>query len=1245
VGIFEAIGGSVAFEECKGDFVLAKQIAEAELAAARQTGDSSALADPLIGVGIVHLLQGEPLAAIERFDAVLSLTPCEDRHRLRAASYRHWAVYLRFNIFPGGAGSNSAEVSVRWQGVPYAQEEHPRWQALLNKVTDPGTRLEAWLVHQVLPNLLPARAMLESRRFAPAVPEVAQMLENTLQGLANFRAAIGSFPYGDLAAADLCNRAGRRPESREYLKKAREGYEQAGDAAGTATCDMTRGDWLAAPFSSPLVMNFLLAEGSSEGSDLGWQSETEEANREGLNPAEARDAYDEAERLFARARAPRGLAAITLRRAWLAAVNDDFQNAAKLAEQASAALEECGDLAGGRLAQIHLAIYRVGAEHGPAAVELTTAVGEWGEEGGSFSFALGLGLLVNRAARHWLTRRGDFGRAEKCQRLAQALFAALRAPSNSAQCLIDRGRAHQAVSDYPTALTLYEQALDAMAEAIHVEPALAGALRRRIIMLAASAYCLCQQQRDPDGMARNARRLEAQAAVLPEESDNVSAIDAMQENLFANISAGDADLPSAVEQFSLTSLGRSTLEHSKVLVPLYRATAARDRGMQADAERLFEEALDAARGASEGQRHFLEATVLGTWGKQAAAVAAFDRHLAAGGANAGFPGILGKIISGSGGKFGEAEQRVQQIRTHKQAFAFFARNKAWERARVELSALERMDGEEWWKREERPWEELCSRGEVHEGLGNLPAALRSYNQAMSELEARRKLLTRDELKSAFAGNRNAQYVYFLAARAAMKSGDRAGSFRYVENGKARALLDLMAATVPSGRLDTGSSDESLRHWRELNARLALTRGLLAQARNADQPNAAAIEELTERVTAVEEQLHGEEKDLAERYPAFEQVFSTAAHTLSLDETAATLPPRAALLQYAFLGDHLLGWAITREGMVETVLVSLETEALERQIRTFHRACARRADIGGVDEELARTLLAPFAATIREHTQIIVVPYGTAHLLPFHALPFDGQPLAERHAVSYLPSASILQFLPDAARPAPTSILAVGNPTGNLPAATVEAQFVASLYGQSALVGAEATEENVRREIASHRLLHFATHGRLSVESPLSSSIVLARGDELTVYELMGLRLDVDLVVLSACETGRGEVTGGDDVLGLTRALLAAGARAALVSLWPVDDLSTSIFMGEFYRRLRAGDSASNALQAAEDYLRNPDQEKRRAALAEALSHAAPSPGGDSVARHFRTDDVPAKTDDFRHQYYWAPFVLIGRGWS
>ena len=124
-----------------------------------------------------------------------------------------------------------------------------------------------------------------------------------------------------------------------------------------------------------------------------------------------------------------------------------------------------------------------------------------------------------------------------------------------------------------------------------------------------------------------------------------------------------------------------------------------------------------------------------------------------------------------------------------------------------------------------------------------------------------------------------------------------------------------------------------------------------------------------------------------------------------------------------------------------------------------------------------------------------------------------------------------------------SVLAMGNSTGDLPAAEVEAQLSLVSTVKVPCSATRAIEEAVRSQLALHPLLHFATHGMLSSRAALSSSILLAHSD------------DADLVLLSACETRRGDVTGGDDMIGLTRGLLAGGARAALVSLWPVDDLS------------------------------------------------------------------------------------------
>ena len=158
-----------------------------------------------------------------------------------------------------------------------------------------------------------------------------------------------------------------------------------------------------------------------------------------------------------------------------------------------------------------------------------------------------------------------------------------------------------------------------------------------------------------------------------------------------------------------------------------------------------------------------------------------------------------------------------------------------------------------------------------------------------------------------------------------------------------------------------------------------------------------------------------------------------------------------------------------------------------------------------------------------------------------------------------------------------------------------------LPGAQLRVGEEATVEALRQTGGGCRFLHLATHGFYRRDNPMFSAIQL--GDaRLSLFDLYDLKLDAELAVLSGCGTGLSAVQGADELVGLTRGLLYAGARSVLVTLWDVNDESTAKFMEELYWHLAAGASASEALRRAAGLLRQ----------------------------------------SYPHPYYWAPFVLIGK---
>jgi len=181
-----------------------------------------------------------------------------------------------------------------------------------------------------------------------------------------------------------------------------------------------------------------------------------------------------------------------------------------------------------------------------------------------------------------------------------------------------------------------------------------------------------------------------------------------------------------------------------------------------------------------------------------------------------------------------------------------------------------------------------------------------------------------------------------------------------------------------------------------------------------------------------------------------------------------------------------------------------------------------------------------------------------------------------------------------------AVIAAGDPTGDLKYARREAESVAEAFQGELLPGARATKQALFAALAKHDavdILHLACHGRAGASEALQSGVVLAAdrasdkdaGELLTAGEILRRKLHAGLVTVSACDAGLGEIGASDEVLGLTRALLYAGASSVLLSYWPLDDFSTYLTIERCYTKLRhmigegAGDKAT-AVREAQRYV-------------------------------------------------------------
>jgi CHAT domain-containing protein len=504
-------------------------------------------------------------------------------------------------------------------------------------------------------------------------------------------------------------------------------------------------------------------------------------------------------------------------------------------------------------------------------------------------------------------------------------------------------------------------------------------------------------------------------------------------------------------------------------------------------------------------------------------------------------------------------------------------------------------------------------GQAEEALGNRRTALSAYEEAHARLETLRSHLEQDELKVGFLKDKLVVYESLVWMELAGAGGavDLERAHAYIEQAKSRGLADLMAfrayALPARDPARSGIAGEIHDLRRELNWYYRK----IDVAELKPERSSTEVESLRRESREREAALLRALRELRSRDAEFASL--QAAGVIGLPEIRSTLPAGAMIVEYyeargtifaVVLGaDRLEMVALTPVSRVKHLLRLLQFQLAKFRLGPDHvrqfaetLEVATRAHLGQLHAEL----IAPLRPLL-ECDHLIVVPHDFLHYVPFHALADgNGGYLVDEFAISYAPSASV-HHLCSLKRPYGDISLVLGVPDEVAPRIREEAEMVAAALPSARLfLGDAATERVLREEGPRSRYVHIATHGLFRYDNPMFSSLQL--GDSrLSLFDLYQLDLSAELVTLSGCGTGLNVVEGGDELMGLVRGLLYAGAQAALVTLWDVHDESTAAFMRELYVRLATTPNKALAVQAAMKRLRN----------------------------------------DYAHPYYWAPFVLVG----
>jgi CHAT domain-containing protein len=502
---------------------------------------------------------------------------------------------------------------------------------------------------------------------------------------------------------------------------------------------------------------------------------------------------------------------------------------------------------------------------------------------------------------------------------------------------------------------------------------------------------------------------------------------------------------------------------------------------------------------------------------------------------------------------------------------------------------------------------LSLKGDIKSYEGDINAALDFYLQAVAMVERDRRKLRDERSRGIFSEEQLQYYNYpileFLQRRQYAKA------FDLLERSRSRVFADLLS----SRRLNLRKPPEQ-RLYAE---------AMLLQTRIADQQTklfdlnsqpvstatAAKVKRLKDTIRALEAQHQAVLSRMGTEAPQLKDLVVSAPATLQQLQQSMR-EENYELLQYQVLEFKLILWHITSDSVfvrsifLPRLQMKSKLAALQRSLVDHNTAFNET-----VSKELFLYLIQPALSRIRSD-HLVIIPHDDLNNLPFQVLqdPVDGRYLGERFKLTYAPSVSVQLGLKRSKSPFAGRLYAVGDPS--IGDAGPEIEAIAKLFpaGTRTVMTNGVREDQLKTQLGDVDVVHLALHGKYNASEPMLSYLSLEPGGsddgQLTAAEMFALPLaQSPLVVLSGCETGRAEASRGNEIQGMARALIYAGAASMVLSQWRVDSAATALWMQTFYQS--------------------------------AMAKSIPAAARDALTR---VKANPA----YRHPYYWAAFTVISR---